>query len=351
MPDDEPSDRGRDDRDVVDWSELLASLEPPVLILSTAVGRGMYYLGDAVRERFPDPSRVIHLPVEEVLPAGAVAEDVKRYRFISSRLTPLLYLIYKCPLFYYRKFVREKWVKATDLSALQKRIQAQGIRTVICISHRAAFWASCLKRRAKLDLALWDLLGEFGHNHGYRYLFWEVMNGFLSPVDRTDLRIAIPDTVRFVRVDLPARRAYVDLARVAGDRGCALLVCGYWGQGPIFRVVRELLGAVPGLTIHAVCGENERLRARVQRYAQIHPGVKAHGVVENLAPLLRTCGSVITKPGISTLVEAHAARRKIFLLRGMPVAEANNARHARAHFQATRYSARAFRAWWEGYER
>jgi hypothetical protein len=68
-------------------------------------------------------------------------------------------------------------------------------------------------------------------------------------------------------------------------------------------------------------------------------------VVESLVPLLKECASVITKPGISTLLEAHAAHRKIFLLKGMPVAEDNNAEHAVRHFGAEWYNRDGFVRW------
>lgn len=330
-----------------DWAGTLATLEPPVLIVSTVVGRGMYALGEAVRERFAAPESVHHVPIEDLLPARALGEDLKRYKFISTRLTPLLHLIYRCPVFYYRKLVRERWVHATDLSALRATIDRLGIRTVVCISHRAAFWTSSLKRRASLDFKLWDCLGEYGNNLGYRYLFWDAMDGFLSPVDRSALRFEVPGHVRFVKVELPARQAFVDLAGVEGDRRNVLLVCGYWGQGPLGRVLRGLLRAVPGVTAHVVCGENRRLLHRLDRLAAGRADVRLHGVVDSLAPIMKACASVITKPGISTLLEAHAARRKIFLLRGMPVAEDNNARFAVRHFGATWYAPRRFREWCE----
>ena len=331
-----------------DLDRILASLEAPVLIISTHVGRGMFYLGEALREHFPHPGQVEHIPIEAVLPPRAVREDLKRYKFIANRLTPLLYLIYKCPLFYYRKYLREKRLRAADLSALEERITGAGIRTVVCISHRAAFWTSSLKFRRRLGFRLWDLLGEFGHNHGYRYLFWDVMDGFLSPLDPEELRIPFPVHVRFEKIALPARRAFVDLAARPGDRRRVLLVCGYWGQGPILKVLRRLLAVVPDLTIHTVCGENRLQYEKVAAYARTRPGVEAHGTVESLAPLMAECGTVITKPGISTLVEAHAAGRRIFLLKGMPVAEDNNARYAREHFGAEWYRPERLKEWCEG---
>jgi hypothetical protein len=57
---------------------------------------------------------------------------------------------------------------------------------------------------------------------------------------------------------------------------------------------------------------------------------------------------VITKPGMGTLLEARAAQRKIFLIKGIPVAEANNARYALEHFDAEWFSVAAFARWLGG---
>jgi hypothetical protein len=63
--------------------------------------------------------------------------------------------------------------------------------------------------------------------------------------------------------------------------------------------------------------------------------------------MIKKCGCVITKPGMGTLLEAHAAERKIFLFKGMPVAEANNARYAVSNFGAEWFSLSSFRNWFE----
>jgi UDP-N-acetylglucosamine:LPS N-acetylglucosamine transferase len=127
-----------------------------------------------------------------------------------------------------------------------------------------------------------------------------------------------------------------------------LVVCGSWGQGRIERVVRELRGLDRGLHVHAVCGTNTRMRARLSRELDGAGGVSVHGHEPSLAPLFSACGSVITKPGIATLVEARAAGRKIFLLRGMPVAEDNNARWAVRHFAAEWFRPETFARWLGG---
>jgi hypothetical protein len=328
-----------------DFEELSEHFTPPVLIVSTAVGRGMYAIGEAIQQRLREMHPVYHVTIEELSPPQVVSEDLERYKYISNYFPALLYLIYKVPLFYYRKYLREKLFNTANLDNLREKVEALSISTVICVSHRPAFWVSNLKRRAGLGLSVWGVLGEYGKNLGWKYQFWEQIDGFLSPIERKTLGFRLPPRVKFINVELPAGREYYDIAGGRGDADSVLLVCGFWGQGPIAEIVEKLSSALPDLRIHAVCGENrkayENLRCRYENNAKI----QAYGVTPSLAPLLRECASVITKPGISTLLESHAARRKIFLLKGMPVAEDNNARFATERFGAQWFDVKTFTGW------
>lgn len=335
----------------MDWRSLDDLFEPPVLIVSTVVGRGMYTLGEAVRERFADPAAVEHVAVEHHLPGTAVGEDLKRYKWICDHAPWLLHLIYRLPIFYYRKYLRESGFNWTDLTPLKDKIESARPRTVLCISHRPAFWLSNLKRRLKVDFKLWGLLGEYGPTLGWKYIFWEQMNGFLSPLPRDRLNYPFPAVLAFKTIDLPARRMFTALAAHPGSKDCVLLVCGFWGQGPILRLVRQLLAADASLRVHAVCGENGAAYEETRRAFQHLPNVHVHGAVESLAPLMRESGCVITKPGISTVLETHAARRKLFLVPGIPVAENRyNAGHAQAHFGAEWFTLEGFRRWRASHE-
>jgi hypothetical protein len=328
-----------------DLEAISARLPPPVLIVSTVVGRGMYSLGEAFRERFRAFDEVEHIAVEDYLPANAVQEDLRRYRFISSRMPVMLNLVYRVPLFYYRKYRRETSARASDLHALQRKIAALNPRTVLCISHRPAFWVSLVKRRAGGRFELWGVLGEFGHTLGWRYVCWDQIDGFLSPVDRAQLKYPFAESLRFSQIELPARRAYTGLAARPGPAKSVLVVCGYWGQGPIVRLVRTIVEADAGLRVTVVCGDNTQAAAAARRAFGNRPNVEIHDVVDGLEALLAECDCVVTKPGISTILEARAARRKIFLLRGMPVAEDNNARHALRHFDAEWFTKESFQRW------
>lgn len=334
-----------------DFEELAGDFKPPVLIVSTAVGRGMYTIGEAIQERLGEKQPVYHVPVEDFMPPQVVNEDLERYKYISNNFPALLYLVYKIPLFYYRKYLREKLFNAADLESLRGKIEALKIRTVICVSHRPAFWVSNLKRREGFDFSVWGVLGEYGKNLGWKYQFWEQIDGFLSPVSRKALGFQLPRHVSFVNVNLPAKQEYHDLASVRGDADSVLLVCGFWGQGPIAETVEKLSSVSPDLRIHAVCGENKKALEKLQHLSKYNARIRAYGVTPSLAPLLRECASIITKPGISTLLESHAASRKIFLLRGMPVAEDNNARFATEHFGAEWFDLKTFARWHAGVRR
>lgn len=321
-------------------------LEPPVLIVSTVVGRGMYTLGEAVRERLADPSAVELVAIEDLLPGSAVGEDLRRYKWISNRVPFLLALIYTIPLFYYRKYLRERWINWSDLRSLKQKIEAVNPRTVLCVSHRPAFWVSILKRREGMDFRLWGLLGEYGSTLGWKYLFWSEIDGFLSPLDRGELDYPFRSDMEFKTIDLPARRAYYDLAGKPGSKDCVLLVCGYWGQGPILRLLKQLLAIDPGLRVHVVCGENGSAYEQTRRAFSHLPNVRVHAAVGSLLHLMEEAGCVITKPGISTILESHAARRKLFLVKGIPVAENRyNAGFARTHFGAEWFTIDHFRRW------
>jgi hypothetical protein len=325
--------------------DLSEHFEPPILIVSTVVGRGMYAIGEAIRQRLGD-KHLHHVPIEEFVSAEVVNEDLERYKFISNNFPVLLHLVYRVPLFYYRKYLREKLFNSAQLGRLREKIEATGAKTVICVSHRPAFWVSNLKRREGFDVSVWGGLGEYGKNLGWKYLFWEQMNGFLSPVSRNALGFAPPDHVRFININLPARQEYHDLSSVEGDINSVLLVCGFWGQGPIVRIVKKLSSALPELKIHAVCGENKNAYEQMQHLFNGNDRIQVYGVTPSLVPSLRECASVITKPGISTLLESHAAGRKIFLLKGMPVAEDNNARFAVEHFGAQWFEVETFKRWY-----
>jgi hypothetical protein len=331
--------------------DLADLFKPPAMIVSTKVGRGMFTLGQAIKQRLETRVPVEHVAIEDYVSQEIVREDLEHYKWISNNCPWLLYIAYKTPFVYLRKYLREKYLRSLDVSSLGKKIGESQPGSVICVSHRPAFWVTTLRRREKLAFDTWGVLGEYGTNLGWQYIFWEQMKGYLSPVAREDLAIRIPQNVSVVPFELPARQEFEQLANTAGDRNSVLLVCGFWGQGPFVKIIRTLVEAFPRIKVHAVFAENTSAFEKARQIFDKEERVKLYPTVPSLVPLLEQCAAVITKPGISTLLESHAAKRKLFLLRGMPVAEDNNARFACAHFGAEWFSVEALANWLEDNDR
>jgi UDP-N-acetylglucosamine:LPS N-acetylglucosamine transferase len=327
--------------------ELADQFESPILVLSTVVGKGIVSVGDAVTERLRQRYTVHHAAIEDFLPPAALNEDMERYKLISNHVPFLLTIVYRFPFIYYRKYVREKLSKKIKLIKLKEKIDELGIKTVICCSHRPAFWTSSLKRKTRMPFKIWGLLSEFGRNLGWKYIYWDQMSGYLSPVPQETFDYRFPPDFRFFEINLPVKNEYLVLNSVRGDCRKVLLVCGFWGQGPIAQIVSMLRKSFPELEILTVCGENERVLKTLNRKFSLDKKVRIFGAVSSLAPLLSECASLITKPGISTILEGGASGRKMFLLKGMPVAEDNNLRYAIKNFGAEWFSLETFRKWYQ----
>jgi hypothetical protein len=320
------------------------SLKRPVLILSSRAGRGNISIADAIYEHFDSPVDVQHRSIEDFLPPGIVHEDLIRYKLISNFFPLALTAIYTLPIFYYRKLLREQ-IQTTRLDALSGFIEGHRIATVVCISHRQAFWTTVLKRNASLDVAIYGVLNEFGPSLGWRYIFWDKMDGFVSPLPASALQTIVPAGVPFKCLPLPARASFRALSVNKAPRESCLVVGGFWGQGRMMQALRLITLSFGELHLHVVCGDNKRLERKVRRRYGHRPGVSVYGLVDSIEPLLAQCGCVVTKPGMATILEAHAAGRKIFLFGGLPVAEAHNARYAIEHFNAEWLSVAAFHRW------
>jgi len=303
----------------------------------------MYSVGEAIRERLAAEIACEHLCIEDFLPEDRVAADLLRYRLICRYSPALLALVYSIPWFYKRKYLAECRAPS-DLSRLGEKLSSFAPGTVICVSHRPAFWISNWKRIQSAQFSLWGLNAEYGPSLGWRYLFWEQIDSFLTPVRDAALPWGSTRPLQVTEIELPVNSRYRELARTAGHRNRTLLAGGYWGLGPLKRITRTLLRRSL-VRIHVICGENTDLQKQMSRCFDNERRVIIHGQLPSLVHVMAECGSVITKPGISSLLEASAARRKIFLLPGLPIAEGHNAEYALQHFGALQFTPKVFEEW------
>ena len=63
---------------------------------------------------------------------------------------------------------------------------------------------------------IWGVGVEFGKNIGWRYQFWDQIEGLLSPVSRQTTGIELPSNVRFLEIELPVRLDFGNSRRVPG---------------------------------------------------------------------------------------------------------------------------------------
>ncbi|MBP7088159.1 MAG: hypothetical protein KBB01_02530 [Candidatus Omnitrophica bacterium] len=327
--------------------KALKILEEPVLIISSQVGGGNVSIGEALKERLKD-YKVSHVLIEDIEPSALIREDILRYKFISDNFPFVLNLIYRIPIFYYRKLARERIFKNKNLKRLRETIDSLKIKTVVSISHRPTFWLSVLKKNEKLSFKLYGLLTEFGKNLGWKYIFWEVIDGFFSPLSRKELSLIIPDNVRYFTIEPFCRLSFYNSSYIKGDINKVLIMAGYWGQIFFYKIrniLNQILKELPQMQIVVVCGTNEKLFRKLRFYFESNQRVAVYGQLKSILEPMLECASIITKPGFSTIIEAFITKKAIFLLKGMPVAEDNNAKYAIANFDAQWFSIKNFIIW------
>jgi hypothetical protein len=318
-------------------SPFFRPLQPPVLVLSSLAGRGNRSIAEGILEEAPSDWQIFHESFEDFVSPDTKHKDLGHYHWIVCHAPSLLRLIYTIPFFYYRKYVLQRFFPASTTKPLHRYVQENGIRSMLCISHRSAFWASALKHHQKLKIDIWGVNTEFGESLGWRYLFWQSITGVFSPISWR----RIPPGVKFVKTPIPARRDFISVQRARKTE--LLLVGGLWGLGPIEDLTKTLQ-TLPQIVLHVVCGQNRELYNRLNRYPQ-NSRVHLYGELPSLLTLMRRCGTIITKPGMATLLEAHAAKRKTFLFDAVPVAEDHNAEFAVRELGAEMFSLENLTQW------
>jgi UDP-N-acetylglucosamine:LPS N-acetylglucosamine transferase len=102
---------------------------------------------------------------------------------------------------------------------------------------------------------------------------------------------------------------------VPEDAGCALLMSGAWGMGPLDEVADALAGA--GYWVLAVGGINEKLSRRLEAVASVRPEVIPFGFTDRIPELMAASDVIVTSSG-DTCREARVIGRPLVLLDVVP---------------------------------
>lgn len=326
-------------------SVILDKIEYPLLILSSKAGYGNYSVGNALFELTNKNGCVKHEEIEKLINTQLRDINFSRYYLLCTKAPWLLNLIYKIPLSYYFKYIKEQFFKNGDFSILRDCINSFNYKTVICVNHRAAFWVSALKRRGEVDSRVLCVLSDYHMSPGWKYVFWNYIDGLLGPA----LCSSILSMVRgkYYQIDLPVQKDYDSLKNKPGDIKQVLITGGGWGIGPLFEAISSLHNRFESLILHVACGENKKLLEQINSYFGTSSRINVYPFVSSLMPIMAKCGSVVTRPSAATITEAYRARRMIFLLPGLPVIEENNAHYAMDNFSSKYFSIKAFEDWYE----
>src|SRR5215475_8158980 len=130
-------------------SSFFCRLQPPVLILSSFAGRGNRSIAEGILEEAPNDWQIFHESFEDFVSVDTKHKELGHYHWIVRHTPSLLRLIYTIPFFYYRKYVLQRFFPTSTTKLLHRYVQENGIRSMLCISHRSAFWASVLKHHQK----------------------------------------------------------------------------------------------------------------------------------------------------------------------------------------------------------
>ena len=327
----------------IDLKDEIKNIQPPILILSSKAGLGNYSVGSAIQEMLEHKTEVFHCCIEDLISARLKKDNFIRYRLICERYPRVLYLIDNFPLNYWVKYKREYYLGNLDISILGEYIKTLDIKTILVTNQRAAFWATALRRRKTIDCSIWAFLTDYSIMPGWKYLFWGQVEKIFGPVEQ--LKIPFSWRNKYRQIEIPVFKKFYSLAEKRGDINNALITGGGWGLGDIGTLSKKMAKSFPRLNLHIAVGDNARLYKYLSRHFVSFSNVHIYKELNSLYSLMEICESVVTKPGAVTIAEAYCARRKIFLIKGLPGCEYRNLRYALNHFGAHEFSLGAFRDW------
>lgn len=146
----------------------------------------------------------------------------------------------------------------------------------------------------------------------------------------------------WVRGDRQAARAecagiFSGTAGIRTDAYWYLIMSGSMGFGKTGELIRAILGMEgDNVEIFAVCGSNDKLRARLKKDFSGRPNVHPTGFTERIPLLMDACDVLFTKPGGLSSTEAAAKRIPLVHTAPIPGCETDNARFF--HYHGMSYS-------------
>lgn len=305
------------------------------LVLSVPTGQGHHQAAKAIYEYFSEKDDVlceICDVFENVNPA--LAESIEKAYLISTKVTPKVYgRVYgMCERRDETKYSNVgKIIKSVLNRKLMHLIKEYKPDVIIATHVFAAIAISYLKRKYPFKAKTVAVITDFT-----MHPFWEDvdLDYYVTPTELLNfqaerkgyelskvLPFGIPIKKKFsVKIDKAEARQMVGIS----DKFTVMMMMGSMGYGDdILSMVKNIDTMEDDLQIIVVCGNNKKLKARLDRMSFAH-SVKALGFVDNVDVLMDASDCIVTKPGGLSTSEALAKNLPIIMLDPIPGQEDRN---------------------------
>ncbi|MDQ6805362.1 MAG: NAD-dependent epimerase/dehydratase family protein, partial [Actinomycetota bacterium] len=307
---------------VIPAGEPDAEAQPrKVLIISADIGEGHDLPARAVAREFADEDPDARVSIVNGLPAmGPLLTKVLRENSaFMFRWVPWLFDI-QYWLFMY--FPPTRWLAQRLLTALGRRglmrlIRAENPDVILSTYPGVTGILGELRRRGKLKVpcysSITDLAGLRFWAHPYIDLHFITHPESLEEAEK----ISAPGSVRWAKPPtLPsflAPRERAEARRSLGLPADAQVIAvsgGGWGVGDLASAVEASL-AVPDAIVLALCGRNDKLRARLAKRFPDEPRLRLMGFTDRMGDVLAASDALVHSSAGLTVLEA--------IIRGCPV--------------------------------
>jgi UDP-glucose 4-epimerase len=292
-----------------------------VLIISADIGEGHDLPARAVAREFADEDPDARVSIVNGLPAmGPLLTGVLRENSaFMFRWVPWLFDI-QYWLFMY--FAPTRWLSQRLLTAFGRRglmrlIRAENPDVILSTYPGVTAILGELRRRGKLKVpcysSITDLAGLRFWAHPYIDLHFITHPESLDEAEKIagsgSVRWAKPPTLPSFLASRPREEARRALGLPA-DAQVIAVSGGGWGVGDLASAVEASL-AVPEAIVLALCGRNDKLRARLAKRFPDEPRLRLMGFTDRMGDVLAASNALVHSSAGLTVLEA--------IIRGCPV--------------------------------
>ena len=292
-----------------------------ILIISADIGEGHDLPARAVAREFADEDPDARVSIVNGLPAmGPLLTKVLREN--SAFMFRWIPWLFDIQYWLFMHFAPTRWLSQRLLTALGRRglmrlIRAHNPDVIVSTYPGVTAILGELRRRGTLKVpcysSITDLAGLRFWAHPYIDLHFITHPESLEEAER----IAGPGSVRWAKPPTlpsflaPRPRAEARRALKLPDNATVIAVSGGgWGVGDLGSAVEASL-AVPDAIVLALCGRNDKLRARLAKRFPDEPRLRLMGFTDRMGDVLAASNALVHSSVGLTVLEA--------IIRGCPV--------------------------------